>query len=54
MKVAGKLISERVCRLETTPQGKILADLRKFATCGDLGKKPLKKSRLGSEASQPR
>jgi hypothetical protein len=54
MKMVGELVSERVCRFEATSQGKVLADPRKFVTCGDFGKKPLKDSSLGSEASQPR
>ena len=44
MKMAGKLVSERVCRFETASQGKILADPRKFAAFGDFGEKPLKDS----------
>jgi hypothetical protein len=51
MKVGGKLVSERVCRFEATSEGKILADPREFATCGDFGKKPLKDLRLGAETS---
>jgi hypothetical protein len=41
MKMAGKLVSERVCRFENTSQGRILAAPRKGATCGDFGEKPL-------------
>jgi hypothetical protein len=51
METTGKLVSERVCRFETTSQGKILADPGKFAADGDFAKKPLKGFRLGSEAS---
>jgi hypothetical protein len=51
MKTAGKLVAERVCRPETAPPGKILAEPGKFAACRDLGKKPLKDFCLGSQAS---
>jgi len=51
MKMAGKFVSERICRFEATSQGKILAGPGKFATCSDFGKKPLKDFRLGSKAS---
>jgi len=51
MKMAGKLVAERVCRFETMSPGKLLTNPRKFTTCGDFGKKPLKDSCLGTEAS---
>ena len=51
MKIAGKLVSERVRRFETAPPGEILADPRKFATRGYFSKKQLKDFRLGAEAS---
>jgi hypothetical protein len=51
MKMTGKLVSERVCRLETASPGKILADPGQFAARSDFIKKPSKDFRLGSEAS---
>jgi hypothetical protein len=51
MKMAGKLVSERVCCFETASLGRILADPRKFATCGDVGEKPLEYFHLSADAS---
>ncbi len=51
VKMAGKLVSERVCRFENTSQGGILAAPRKLATCGDFGEKPLKQFHLSADAS---